>query len=416
MGFDHDMTNFFTNLKYAVRALRRQLSFSAIVVITLALGIGATTAIFSVTNVLLFTPLSYRDSDRLVALWQRAPESKVSLDWLSPGQYTEILEQSTSFESLALFYGGPIPLSLREPAEEVGFLAARASFFRVLDAKPQLGRLFTKDDDRGDAPTVAVLTHELWQRRYGGDPNIIGETVGLDSYPFEVVGILEPGFPLDGEVFPVGGGMSRYDIVLSMPRTKDRMADWENEGHNIIGKLRGGVSEEQAQAEMDVISRRLEELGLQRLSGASFYVDVVPLLDQVVGRVRGSLWALFGAAGLLLAIACLNVANLLLAHSTSRRRELAVFAMLGAGRARIIARFMTESLVLTAMGCALGVSLAWGCVRVLKHLGPVKLPRLVTLGVDERALAFALVLGLVASLVCGLLPASRTTLRSSWTT
>ena len=303
--------NFLTECKYAGRALRKAPSFTATVVLTLALGIGATTAIFSVVNALVLTPLPYRDSDRLVALWQRAPESNVAFDWLSPGQYSEIREQSTSFEELALFYGGPILLNLHEPAEEVGFLIAQASFFRVLGAKPQLGRLFTDGDDEGGAPIVAVLTHALWQRRYGGDPDIIGKVVGLDFYPYEVVGVLEPGVPLDGEVFRVGGGMRRYEIVLSMPRTADRMADWKAESHNIMGKLRAGVSEARAQAEMDAISRRLRESGLQQLQGASVYVDVVPLLDEVVGGVRTGLWMLLGATGLLLLIACMNVANLL---------------------------------------------------------------------------------------------------------
>ncbi|HSF16995.1 MAG TPA: ABC transporter permease [Vicinamibacteria bacterium] len=397
----------FISLKHAARASWRAPASSAIVIVVLGLGIGATTAIFSVVNSVLLTPLPYQDWDRIVALWQRAPESSVSRDWLSPGQYSEILEQSSSFEELALFFGGPILLTLQGPAEEVGFLVARASFFRVLGAKAQLGRLFTVGDDQGDAPMVAVLSHELWQRRYGGDPGILGKSVGTDAYSFEVVGILEPGLPLDGEAFPVGGGMNRYDIVLSMPRTVDRMNDWENEAHNIIGKLRHGVNEAQAQAEMDVISRRLEQQGLQQLKGASVYVDVVPLMDQVVGGVRAGLWMLLGAASLLLLIACMNVTNLLLARGVSRRRELGIYAAIGAGRARIVTHLLMENAVLAFAGCALGVCLAWCTVAIVRRVGPVNLPRLQLIEVDAETLTFAILAALGTAVLSGGWSASR---------
>jgi predicted permease len=399
--------SFHTDLKYAVRTLRNAPSFSAIVVLILGLGIGATTAVFSVIDALLLTPLPYRESDRLVALWQRAPDANVQQDWLSPGQYTEILEHSSSFEELALFYGGPVTLSSHGPAEEVGFLVARASFFRVLGAKPRLGRLFTEGDDRGDAPVVAVLTHELWQRRYGGDPDIVGKSVGLDILLVQVVGVLEPGLTLEGEVFPVGGGMKRYEVVLSMPRTRERMGDWETEGCNVAGKLRRGVSERRAQAEMDVISHRLRESGLQQLQGASVYVDVVPLLDQVVDRVRNGLWMLLGAASLLLLIACMNTANLILARGASRRREMGISAAIGAGRAAMAARLLTESMLLAGLGCLLGVGLAWGSVTLVRQMGSVHLPRSNTLGVDGRTLALALILGLVTTVASSLVPALR---------
>ena len=396
-----------TDAFHAWRSVRSAPSHSLAVALTLALGIGATTAVFTVVDALLLTPLPYADADRLVALWQRAPDSKVGLDWLSPGQYSEIREQSTSFEELALFYGGPLLLNLHEPAEEVGFLVARSPFFRVLGATPQLGRLLVDGDDAAEAPVVAVITHELWQRRYGGDPNIVGRTVGLDFYPFEVVGVLEPGFPLDGEVFPVGGGMNRYDIVLSMPRTEEQMSDWENEGRNIIGKLGAGVSEVQAQSEMDVISARLRDLGLQQIQGKNVFVDVVPFLDQVVGRVRTGLWMLFAAAGLLLLIGCMNVVNLHLVRGASRKRELGICAAMGAGRDRIAARLLMESLLLAAFGGVLGVGVAWTGVSALAHLGPVELPRLDTMRVDEATLWFALAVMLTTTVISGLVPARR---------
>lgn len=393
--------------KYSLRAFRTWKLLAATVVLTLAVGIGSTTAIFSVVDALLLNPLPYANADRLVLIWQRVPDANVQEDWLSAGQFNDIVEQSESFEELALILGGRMLLNRRAPGEDVGFLLARSSFFRVMNARPHLGRVLTAEDDRVGAERVTVLTYDLWQRRYGGDPDIVGETVGLGHIGIEVVGVLEPEFRLDETVLPVPGSIGSHDMMISLPLSEERLVDRTREYYNVIGRLKPGVSEEQAQAELDVIATRMREAGLPQIDDASFQLDVVPLLDQVVSSVRGALWILLAAAAILLVIACINVGNLLLMRATTRDREFGVCTAMGATRSRVVARLFIEGSLLALAGGVFGSAIAYGSIELLGYIGASQLPRFGGIQLDSRSLVFAVAISALTSLVFGHAPAHR---------
>ena len=397
-----------TELKYAFRSLRHAPWFSALVALTLALGIGATTAITSVVNTVLLSPLPYRDAGRLVTIFQQAPGSGVAEDSMSPSQFHDILEQSTAFEELGMMVTSPIMLNREAAAEHTSVLWTSSSVLPMLGARPHLGRLFTEDDDRAGSPFVLILSYELWMRRYGADPDIVGKTIGLeDGFELAVVGVLEPGFLLDTVGFLGKGRAGNHELVTSIPLSEAQRVDRDRELYRILGKLRDNVSVAEAQAELDVIARRMLEEHPPLIAGESFTIRVVSLLDHVVGSVRAGLYWLLAAASFLLLIANMNVANLMLARGKKRRKELAICAALGAERPRLVGRLLLESVLLATLGASAGLLLTWSSLELVRTIAPAGLPRLHSISVDQKTLVAAVVFALLTTLLSGVFPALR---------
>lgn len=395
----------FTDIKHAARTLRHESSLSAVVVLTLALGIGATTAIVSVVDDVLLNPLPYTDAERLVLLWQRNPEGDLEDEWLSPAQFRDIRDEAESFDDMALLIGGPGLLNLDGPAEVSGYIQATSSFLRMLGAKPFLGRILTEEDDQPDAAPVVVITHSLWQRRFGSDTDIIGKKIGIERFEVPVVGVLEPGFLLSNEVFPTPENIGKIESINSMRLTEERLSRRDIQQYNVLARLAPGVTIDEAQTELDLIASRMAQSSASSPTGAANRIDVVPLLDQVVGDVRARLWMLLAAAALMLVVACMNAANLLLARAASRRRELAIYAAIGANRRRLVTKLLSESLLLGLTAGAVGLGFAWVGLTLLRYVAPANLPRLNEVGLDGGILIFAVGLSLVTVSVSGWLPA-----------
>ncbi|MBV9924265.1 MAG: ABC transporter permease [Acidobacteria bacterium] len=384
------------DLRFAYRVLWKSPGFTAVVVLTLALGIGANTAIFSVVNAVLLKSLPYRNAERLV--WVagnvRGGTNRASV---SPPDYLDYRAQNTVFEEFAASTSVPYPVNLTgagEPERLTGSLVT-ANYFRAFGVEPALGRVFGADEERAGPAPVAVLSDGLWKRRFGGDPSVVGKTLTLDGKGVTVVGVAPPEFQ-----YPAGAELW-VPLDFSDPEMKVRKAHFLRP----IGLLKEGVTLEQARAETDLIARRLEEQYPD--SNERWNLNLIPLQEQLVGSVRTSLWVLLGAVGFVLLIACANVSNLMLARAASRRRELALRTALGASRWRVARQQLTESLLLAVAGGAAGLLLAaWG-VDALAALGAGDIPRTREIGVDGRVLLFTAALSVLTGLAFGLLPALR---------
>ena len=401
------MSSLMGDVRYSLRMLRKAPGFAAVVAITLALGIGATATIFSVVNSLLLSPLPYPDSDRLVMLWQGRQGANVDRDWFSAGQFSDLQSQTTAFEQLAFVDGSSSTMTGRGRATQVGWVRAPSTYLRMLGASAAVGRVLDAGDDRADASPVVILTHDLWQRSFGGDPSIVGQAVTLDGNDVEIVGVLASDVLLDGEVMPTMQGIGRVDLVRSFPDPGETPMYRLAEMYNIVGRLGPGVPLEQAQADVDRVAANIQRLH-ETDPDSGFFISVVPLIDEVVGSVRRGLLLLMASVAGVLLIACVNVANLLLARADSRRRELGVRASLGAERGRLLQQLLTESALLASVGGVLGVAMAIAGLGVIRRLGAASLPRLSEVGVDAGMLLFALGITGVTCLVFGLLPAWRT--------
>src|ERR1700684_2839172 len=377
--------SFLQDLRYGTRTLRKNSGFTAVAIVTLALGIGANTAIFSVVNGVLLRPLPYPEPDRLLTI-----ESNQSLPDLD-----DIQKQTQSFEALGAttmqrldYTGGAEPI-------QVFSINCNADLFRALPTQPALGRLLTADDDRFGASGAVVLSHGFWTRQFGADPNIIGKSIPLSGNSYTVVGVLPANFWIPG---PVGDVYASLRVVYP--------AAAQARGVHFLTtylRLKPGLTIAQAQSEMV----RADE------SLAQAYPDynqdrhrrLMPLLEKVVGDSRTPLLILFGAVGLVLMIACVNFANLLLARGASRQREIAIRSALGAGSRRLLAQMLVESTMLSLLGGAAGILLAQIGIKSLLALAPENLPRLTGIGIDSRALAFTLGISLLTGIIFGLLPA-----------
>jgi predicted permease len=382
--------------------------FTAAAVLSLAIGIGANTAIFSVTNALLLRPLSYTDSDRLVILWNRSPGLNVEQDWFSPGQYLDIKAENQVFENVAATIDSSFNLTGQGVAERVEGARVSSSLFAVLGAQPMLGRVFTADEDEQGKPTTAILSYGFWQRHFAGDPNVVGKKLSLNGNTVDIVGVMPRDFTLNKEVMPTVNKISNADLLLSLPMGWGKRTTRTNEDYNIFGRLKPGATLAQAQADVDrIVSGMKQQYPENYPPSSGFMISVVPLLQQVVGEVRRPLLILLGAVGFVLLIACANVANLQLARAAARQREIAIRAAVGAGRRRIIRQLLTESILLALIGGILGLCLTFIGLRLLVSLGPDTLPRLNEIAIDARVLGFTFLVSLITGVVFGLAPALR---------
>jgi predicted permease len=392
-------------LRHALRSLRQSPGFALAAVVSLALGIGANTALFSITAGVLLHPLPYTDPDRLVILWNRSPGLGITEDWFSTAQYFDIRNGQEAFSDVAIAIGAYATLTGRGEPERVGALRVSANLLPMLGAQPIRGRLFVAEDDTPGRTGSAVLSHGAWQRRFGGDPGVVGTTLVLNGDPYEIVGVLPAGFSLPREVLPTLGVVEDGDVFLPLPLAPSAADIRTAEDYNLIARLRPGVSVAAAQAQLDALTARLRRDHPEVYppnGGLTF--SAVPLLDQVVGDVRRPLFVLSGAVLLVLLIACANVANLQLSRAIARRRELAVRVALGAGRGTLARELLAESVLLACAGGAAGVLLAQVGVVWLKALRPDHLPRVDAVSVDGGVLLFTLVLSVAAGMLFGLAP------------
>ena len=396
------------DVAYAVRMLAKSPGFSLAAILSLAIGIGANTSIFCILDALLLRPLPYQDAGRLVILWNRSPGLNITEDWFSTAQYFDIKTGHHGFEQVAIAIGGNDNLTSHGEPERVGTIRISSNLLPMLGQSAALGRTFSADEDSPGRPATALLSHGMWERHYGADPRIIGQSVTLNGLPYEVVGIMPPGFSLPREVLPTLGGAEQADILLPLPLPAEAAQNRDHEDYNIMGKLKPGVSTAQAQAEMDTITARLRHDHPQTYppnGGLTF--GIVPLLEQVVGDARPALFVLLGAVGFVLVIACANVANLLLARAVARQKEIAIRTAMGASRWRIVRQLLTESVLLSLCGGALGVLLAFWSLHWIQILGPKSVPRIHDIGIDSAALLFTFLLSLGSGTLFGLAPALR---------
>ena len=393
---------------YALRMLAKSPGFTLAAILSLAIGIGANTSIFSIVNALLLRPLPYRDADRLVILWNRSPGLNITEDWFSTAQYFDIKTGHHGLEQVAIAIGGNYNLTSKGEPERVGTIRVSSNLLPMLGQAAAVGRIFAPNEDSPGRPATAVLSHGMWLRHFGADPKMIGKSVTLNGVPYEVVGIMPRAFSLPREVLPTLDGAEQADILLPLPLPLDAAQNRDHEDYNIMGKLRPGVSIAQAQAEMDTITARLRHDYPQTYppnGGLTF--GIVPLLEQVVGDARPTLFVLLGAVGFVLVIACANVANLLLARAVARQKEIAIRTALGASRLRIVRQVLTESMLLSLSGGACGVLLAFWSLHWIHVFGPKSVPRINDIGIDRVALVFTFVLSVFSGAVFGLVPALR---------
>jgi predicted permease len=402
------MATLWQDLSYGIRTLLKRPGFTSVAVLSLAIGIGANSAIFSVTNALLLRPLPYQDADRLAILWQRSPGLNVAQDWFSPGQYLDVKADNQVFEQVAVTIGASFNLTGQGGPEHVDGARVSSSLFPLLGAKAALGRVVLPEEDQPGKPAVVVLSHGFWQRRFGGDPGVIGQKLILSGNSFEIVGVAPPGFSLTKEVMLTVNAIDRADLLLPLPMSESARTNRGNEDFNIFAKLKPGITVAQAQADMDLIAARMK----QQYPGnypphGGLTISVAPLLKQVVSEIDLALYVLLGAVGLVLLIACANVANLLLSRAAVRQKEIAVRAAVGASRLRLIRQLLTESSLLALMGGLLGMFIALWAVEALRRFGPENIPRLNEVGVDGRVVAFTFFVSLLTGVVFGLAPALR---------
>lgn len=386
------------DFRYALRSLRHRPGFTAVAVITLALGIGASTAIFSVVNPILFEPLPYPQASRVMTVWDFGAEGAPLL--VTFGTFREIAARNRSFESLATFKAWQPAITGSDVPERLDGQRISADYFRTLGVTPFLGRDFNASDDRVNGPRVVILSHRLWQRRFNSDPSIVGRQITLDDNLFVVAGIMP--HPFENVLAPSAELWAplQYDATLPL--------DGREWGHHLrmIGRLRAGVTRDQAQREINTIARTpVREFARAPWAAIKDGLILNSLQDDVTRGVRPALLAVLGAVLLLLAIACVNVMNLLLAQGAQRRSEFAMRAALGAGRMRMIRQLLTESLLLAAIGGGLGILLANFGMSGILALSPAGLPRANAIAVDVNVFAFAFAATALIGMGIGLLPA-----------
>jgi putative ABC transport system permease protein len=387
------METLLKDIRYGIRSLLKRPALTAVAVVTLALGIGANTAMFSVINAVLLRPLPYKEADRLVWMDETGPE--VANRSVSYPNFVDWQARNTSFEAISTFRGWSVTMMGTDQPLDLNARLVAADYFKVMGVAPMLGRSFTGDDDKPGANPVTILSHRFWQSQFAGDQNIIGKTISLDDRAYSIVGVMPQSFQHQGPP-PLW-------VLVGPQNWKER--DVRTAG-NVIGRLKQGVTIEQARSEMNSIAQQLLREHPVANAGAD-RVTVVSLQESVTGNVAPALLILFGAVGLVLLIACANVANLSMARAATRRKEFAVRAALGATRFRIIRQLLVESLLLSLTGGVFGLLLAaWGSA-ILARVAHETIPRLEGAQRSYRVLGFNLLVSLFSGIVFGLAPAWR---------
>jgi predicted permease len=396
------MWELIADVRYALRVMSRTPSFAVAVVSVLALGIGASTTIFSIFNAVLLRPLPFQDSERLVRIYTRTPGPDGRLFELSAGKFYGWQRDARSFEGMALYPCCGLrefALTGRSTARTVKVTAVSAGFFEIVKARPALGRVFRQEEDTPGGKYVIVLSDRFWRTEFDANPDVIGRTVRLNDEAYTIVGVM----PASASVTSWTAMAS--DVWVPLALTEEQRAVRGNHNRDGVARLKGGVDLAQAQAEMDAISARLAREFPKSDSG--WGAVVIPMQEAIVGDSRTMLLMLLGAVGLVLLIACANAGNLLLTRALSRRKEIAIRSALGARRARVFQQLMTEALLLAGAGGALGLLLAYGALTSASTLLASQVPRAEEISIDARVLVFALGVSILTGLLAGTLPAVR---------
>ncbi|HET7696816.1 MAG TPA: ABC transporter permease [Vicinamibacterales bacterium] len=393
------METFLQDLRFGLRTLAKNPGFAYVAIVTLALGVGANAAIFSVVNAVLLRPLPWSDPDRAVMIWSRW--TAFDKTWVSDGEVNGYRQQSRTLADVGAWADGQVNLTGDGEPERVASGFVTANLFSVLGAAPVKGRLFTAQEDVPNGPNVVILGYGLWVRRYAGDPSVVGRTIQINGAPYQVVGIMPAGFVLPTDF------QNPAPSTLWLPvQWNGSSTDHGSHSFYAAARLKPGVTVAQARDDLHGLARSWTEQGLYPRQ-MQFDTVTLTLRDEVVGGVRRTLWLLFGAVGFLLLIACANVANLLLARAEARQREMAVRTALGAGAWRVIRQLLTESLVLATISGIAGLVLAAVGVRALAAWNPSSIPRVAGTTVDWRVLAFTMLLALMTTVIFSLAPAAR---------
>ena len=399
------MKDFGSRLIPVLRRLRRTPWFTLMTLVTLAAGAGATIAVFSVVESVLLKPLPYPHADRLVGVWHAAPGLNIDKLNMAPANYFIYREQNRVFEDIGVYTGVSRSVQGLSTPERVPGLDVTDGVLPILGIQPALGRVFSRADDTPGAPLTIMMSYGYWQRRFGGDKTIVGRSIRVDGQLRQVIGVLPKNFRF------LDWGPQDLLVPMQMDRGKTHLGEFNMDG---VARLKPGVTLQQANTD---IERMLPIVwssfppppgfSVNLFKTAHIGANVIPLRQDVVGDVGQVLWILMGGIGIVLLIACANVANLMLVRAENRHQELAVCAALGAGRKRIASEFLLESAIIGITGCALGLGLAWGALKLLVSLAPAGLPRVEDIGIDLPVLGFTVVIAILCSLLFGSIPALR---------
>jgi predicted permease len=392
------------DFRYALRMLRKSPGMTIVIVLSLAIGIGANSAVFSVVDALMLRPLPYPQPELLAAICLHSPGIGIFRDWPSPGQYIDIQNENHSFAEMSISRLTSFTLTGLDQPQRIGGMRTSSGLLHMLGARPLLGRVLLPEVDKPGKPPVAILSYAVWKRLFNSDAKLVGRSITLDGKPVTVAGVLRREFRLNSEVMPAEGPMDKVDIFMPMPLGADAVQKRGDENYNLMAKLKPGVTVRQAQADIDIIASRIRQKDKR---DRTFGMTVTGLLDQVVGDVRRAMLVLLGSVVLVLLSACANVANLLLTRAAGRQKEVAIRTALGAGWQRVARQLLTESLLLALLGGAAGLAIAQASLYAMRAINPGNIPRLEDISINGSVLLFTFGVSTLAGLLFGLAPVWR---------